>query len=554
MRAVKPNSTGTETNSIFKDNWAISVKEEGGGPSSTTGFYSGIEPPVGGYTIYGPGSHIRVAADDSEFLFIIGKLGGDNSSVENALLWADGNPDVIVANRAAEEMVTDGLHSYFDFDSTISYPRTGNQARSLKGNNVAVLTNGASFSNGKIITDGSNDYIEIAQTGDLTTESWSFRFVARQDGYIPGGAQRRSFFGLSNGGDYAFKVLNWQIWDANNQYQSFIGDNVGYNSTSYYSQSTSEELKDYCLVITPTEVTYYEDGVEVQRVTQSQGYTKRGQFDRIWLGTRKNQYMNGEFYLFAAYDRELSPTEVMQNTREYKSRFNKDTISLDGLVTYIDPIYSKYRGSSSLGDISGVGNGATLHNVPAFRSNEASTYLFDGTNDYITVTDVPSGTKWSAFIWFKYDGQTQFANRGHRTFFATNTHRFQWDDNSSATSARGPFADFSTIGIGGATPRHNFTPGDLFGQWHCYGMTSDGSVIRTYTDGVELHSYTASRQFSTDGVMRIGVDGISLIGGADWLYETGGLTYVGPFIAYNRPLTPAEVQANFDAQKTRFGL
>jgi hypothetical protein len=547
MKAVKPNSTGTETNSIFKDNWAISVKEEGGGPSNVTGFYSGIEPPASGYTIYGPGSHIRVAVDDSEFLFIIGKLGGDNSSVENALLWADGNPDVMVANRVAEEMVTDGLHSYFDFDSTVSYPRTGTQARSLKGNNVAVLTNGASFSNGKIITDGSNDHIEIAQTGDLTTESWSFRFVAN----TITSPTRATFFALTNNGDYGFKVLSWEYWSDNDAYISFIGDGTSYSYNSYSPKKpSSTELTDYCVVITPTSAIYYENGIEVYTSSS----LLRTQFDTMVLGTRRGQNMNGEFYLFAAYDRELSPTEVMQNTREYKSRFNKDTISLDGLVTYIDPIYSNYRGSSSLGDISGVGNGATLHNVPAFRSNEASTYLFDGTNDYITVTDVPSGTKWSAFIWFKYDGQTQFANRGHRTFFATNTHRFQWDDNSSATSARGPFADFSTIGIGGATPRPNFTPEDLFGQWHCYGMTSDGSVIRTYTDGVELHSYTASRQFSTDGVMRIGVDGISLIGGADWLYETGGLTYVGPFMAYNRPLTPAEVQANFDAQKTRFGL
>ncbi len=45
----KFNSTGTENNSIFTGDWAIDVRNYGGGPSSTTGFYNGTSIPTGSF-------------------------------------------------------------------------------------------------------------------------------------------------------------------------------------------------------------------------------------------------------------------------------------------------------------------------------------------------------------------------------------------------------------------------------------------------------------------------------------------------------------------------
>jgi hypothetical protein len=49
--AIKYN-VSTETLSLKKGNFWIGTGDVGKGPSSTSGFYKGITPPAGGYTIY----------------------------------------------------------------------------------------------------------------------------------------------------------------------------------------------------------------------------------------------------------------------------------------------------------------------------------------------------------------------------------------------------------------------------------------------------------------------------------------------------------------------
>ena len=111
---------------------------------------------------------------------------------------AAGGPDII----------EDGLVLALDAGNVKSYPGSGTTWYDKSGNsNDGTLINGPTYSNNTIVTDGSNDRVEISQSGDLRTESWTFRFVAKQISYDGG---RRTFFGLSNGGDHAFKVFTWQ--------------------------------------------------------------------------------------------------------------------------------------------------------------------------------------------------------------------------------------------------------------------------------------------------------------------------------------------------------
>jgi hypothetical protein len=230
-------------------------------------------------------------------------------------------------------------------------------------------------------------------------------------------------------------------------------------------------------------------------------------------------------------------------------------IVMDGLTGYFDAkINNSYSGSGSLwNNVNGLGpkNNISLINSPTYSTNYGGIFLLDATNDYFSLSGTMTGNTWSAFIWFFYDGQTQFQLRGHRTFFATNTFRYQWDDVSSTTLGYGPFIDF--VG-GGGTPRGSVTPETLFNKWHCVGITSDGSSIKTYMDETLVGTTNINKQFSTNGSLRIGIDGISGIGSLDWFFESGGNNYIGPFMLYNRALTSAEVLQNYNAQKSRFGL
>ena len=118
----KYNKTGTETDSLFKGNWAIdtSPRNSGGGPSSTTGLYHGAPIPSGGYTIYSPGS-VYTATTDDELLGKVRDLGGDWSSVSAALTWASTNPTIMILNKSFDNLVTDGLVLNLDASNISSF-------------------------------------------------------------------------------------------------------------------------------------------------------------------------------------------------------------------------------------------------------------------------------------------------------------------------------------------------------------------------------------------------------------------------------------------------
>jgi hypothetical protein len=70
------------------------------GPTSITGFYNGVTPPVGGYTIYidkaSQGPSIHVANNDTECINKLLKIGATGSTIENVLAWANGQSNVVV--------------------------------------------------------------------------------------------------------------------------------------------------------------------------------------------------------------------------------------------------------------------------------------------------------------------------------------------------------------------------------------------------------------------------------------------------------------------------
>ena len=107
---LKQGATGTEADSIFKGDWAINTTEPniGGGPSHSTGFYTGAHIPEGGYVIYYL-NEAYVAINDADLLGRIRGLGGDSGSVGAALAWAATEPSIVILNKAFNNEVTDGL-------------------------------------------------------------------------------------------------------------------------------------------------------------------------------------------------------------------------------------------------------------------------------------------------------------------------------------------------------------------------------------------------------------------------------------------------------------
>jgi hypothetical protein len=71
------------------------------GPSSATGFYNGITPPSGGYTIYVDrttgGPSIHVAYNDTQCIFFLKSFGSTGTSITDVLTWASGQSNIYVA-------------------------------------------------------------------------------------------------------------------------------------------------------------------------------------------------------------------------------------------------------------------------------------------------------------------------------------------------------------------------------------------------------------------------------------------------------------------------
>jgi hypothetical protein len=74
------------------------------GPSDVTGFYSGYDAPDNGYSVYktyGPsGFTITVTEDISELNYILIRMGGTGSTVDQNITWAT-NTDYVFINSGA---------------------------------------------------------------------------------------------------------------------------------------------------------------------------------------------------------------------------------------------------------------------------------------------------------------------------------------------------------------------------------------------------------------------------------------------------------------------
>lgn len=181
------NSATYVTGTVKSQSWAIGMDSTVAyGPTGSTGFWTGITPPAGGYTLYvnkaSQGPSITVPNNDAQLIDQCKRIGGTNiNTVTDALSWFSTN-GVLCANRDYPDIPTSGLAMIFDPGYTGSYPRTGTELYDMSTNGInGTLTNGPTYSTsggGSIVLDGSNDWITCGTSGrgidlgDKTLMAW----------------------------------------------------------------------------------------------------------------------------------------------------------------------------------------------------------------------------------------------------------------------------------------------------------------------------------------------------------------------------------------------
>lgn len=245
----------------------------------------------------------------------------------------------------------------------------------------------------------------------------------------------------------------------------------------------------------------------------------------------------------------------------YKNSVPFGNIVTDGLVLNLDATnINSYPGSGNTWtDTSFYRNNGTLTNGPTFlRERGRGSIVFDGVDDYVITAadstpalDITSQITLEAWIM-----STALANANHGD--GLNSKGTSSDGNSGVyemllIQSSPVNIPFFRMRIGSSTPTYNPTniPINL-NQIYQIVSTYNGSIMRIYVNGVESGTgLTQSGSIETNTQqLTIGVRFNNRGGGSDSFFS--GRIYNNKI--YNKALSAQEVQQNFNALKSRFGL
>ena len=383
----------------LKIGWNIGVRDVSKGPTSTTGFYNGINPPSGGYTIYqkkaSQGPSIICPSNDADLILVTnGIAGASYTTINECFAYFAGQSSKFVMFNPIRTLITNGLVLYLNARIIPSYQRSGPTWRDMSGNtNNGTLINFPTFNdNGWIEFDGINDY---GTTNDVTSDlvSSDFTFLA----LIRGGTQdHKSIFSIntSGGGNrvlWMVRSAGMGIYDNSQWYIGSIDvdNNKWHQVVATYDYST-KNLKTYTDGVNDLDVT---TNIQIN-IQSSDKASIAMEFD----SSSPSDLFNGDISQVVVYDRVLSSKEVLQN-------YYQGLIYIDDLAFAIDAgnLVSYTPGATTVYSLLDSGNlQGTLSDVD-FNPNFSGVWEFDAfSNIEINAYTFGSGN-WAVNMWVKFN-------------------------------------------------------------------------------------------------------------------------------------------------------
>ena len=361
--AIKYN-TSAETLALKKGNFWIGTGDVGKGPTSSTGYYNGITPPSGGYTIYlnkeTGGPSIYTVTTEAQMVSLTNSIGSQNFTTSGQCLnWFATQTDKMIFNIDYPAIVTDGLAMNIDASFTPSYPTINTVLYdvSSRGNN-GVLINGPTFGTTEGVScfklDGIDDRIDVPKdlVGfthniqydiDWTIECWMYMYTPDSSPQNYKGIY--SNYSGCNYSVYPGNATGFVIYNANNPSTLYTDFGFGPKSPSgcpdsvFWNNAESSwvyslAINKWCnWVMTSNDGTTYRIYVNgVQR-----GSTKTFDFKNAasrtannltatrnysWGGSfTSNEANQVDFAVMRMYNKPLSQSEITQNYNAQKSRF-----------------------------------------------------------------------------------------------------------------------------------------------------------------------------------------------------------------------------------------
>jgi len=223
-----------------------------------------------------------------------------------------------------------------------------------------------------------------------------------------------------------------------------------------------------------------------------------------------------------------------------------DPIVTNGLVLNLDAgQQDSYPGSGTTWtDLSGNGNNGTLVNGVGYNSGNGGYLVFDGSNDYVNSTSISSQftsditvEAWVYLSSYPGDWVRIIGTGGNSGVFGGNRTFGLWYN--------GPFSGRILWQRYGAGDPSIFpvSPTLSIGTWHHIVATTSGSSHVLYLNASSIGTATAAGPWAASGEnITIGFAGFHA-------YHNGRMSNLR---LYNRALSAAEIQQNYNALKSRY--
>lgn len=554
--SIKIAEGGSIANTLKVGNMYFGVGDHDLGPTSSSGFYNGINPPSGGYTIYlnkSGGPSITCPSNDADLIAQTQTISGESMADVNACFayFADQSDKMVMHNPISEMHLAD-LQLYLIAGVIPSYPRSGTSWKDLSGNTRnGFFTNGPTFnSNGWIEFDGVDDDIraygagisDYSQAFSMSVlfkiasgATWDNGFKSNIVGVNGGYA---GMYGIYKDDDDEFGV---QLRDSNSTITTTCSGNVvdkWYNLTATWDGSTTLKLyRNGELVSTNNTggITGSPDNTNF-RLGGSRGY-----------GGSAGNVFEGDIASYAYYTKLLSDSEILQNYHQGSIVTNNLKFAADAgnLVSY-------ENGETTTYSLTGSFDG-TLTNGVDFVNSNGGFWDFDGVDDYI---EIPYNSYWDTNIfgeaenftimcWTKCDNFYNWSSMIHKD----NGGYYSESEGAALWANAGGFQAVFGNGVSGNPSGWGFVISYATSNttdWFHLAFTGDGTTGRFYVNGVEhttaaLSGRSAAVNTTTNPV-RFGVRG-------------GSSNYNGKItlpLLYDRGLSAAEVAQNYNATVNRF--
>lgn len=233
-----------------------------------------------------------------------------------------------------------------------------------------------------------------------------------------------------------------------------------------------------------------------------------------------------------------TPQQTVSNAT-YVSNPNSGLIT-NGLVLNLDAgSADSYPGSGTTWtDLSGNGNNGTLVNGPTYSATNGGVLSFNGTNNYVNVTDSASfNTKpLTVCAWVRPASFSNYQSilakqRSGDNFeqiglLVDSTGNVAFQSGASGTSLKGPLS---------------------LNTWAHICGSSNGTTVTIYINGQALGTGGDDSTYGATKPFRIG----NTQWGGDARYFNG---FISIILIYNRALSPSEVNQDYNALKSRYSL